>query len=142
MPRHSNPAYPIFTEGRPDFGRSGSFGTTNAKRFPPFVYGTTGNSCLIHRVDRVALRWYEVAKRGECLQRLMSPRMTVFSVCGYMFHPSVRKANLCEIPLAGAVHCGRCNGDIPTFRKGREKTTRQYARVHLGCVVEGVVANA
>jgi hypothetical protein len=126
--------------GRPDF-RDHDFGVTYAKKFPPFVFSIRGNSALIHKVDAVRMRWYEVGGRGEYLYRLDQPRLTAVTVCGMYKRLSGESSRTCMLPNPNALLCGRCHGEVPTFSKHGAATkagiTRTAAHVKLGCVVEG-----
>ena len=50
------------------------FGVTEAKSFPPYVFSTSKNGCLIHKVDRVELHWYRIAGHGHKLVRVTRPK--------------------------------------------------------------------
>lgn len=128
------------TEGRPDFADK-NFGMTELKRFPPYVYSLMGGM-LVHRVLRVQAWWYAPARpNGDYLERLASPRLTIYTACGQMFYAGLgreKRARACALPKPGAVACGRCNGTGPVFGRGLAEVDvrRRDARKRIGCVME------
>lgn len=131
--------------GRPDIEGNPRFGWTEAKRFPPYVYGRRTQASLVHRVAGVDLQWYGVSRSGHALTRLDTPQAFARTVCGMTFFLHTRVARrscvTCVVPAPDAVLCGRCHGQAPTFGRGGEGTkaglTRRAAHLRLGCVVEG-----
>jgi len=103
------------TDGRPDL-RDHKFGISRLKRFPPYVYSLLGGM-LVHRVTGVEAWWYEPVERGECLERLESPRLIIHTACGQWFLAGVGRvrARTCALPKPGAVECGRCAGTGAVF---------------------------
>lgn len=127
----------IIIQGRPDLGNH-SFGRTHAKRFPPYVYSTDANGCLVHQVKSVEFGWYDVETR-DSLRRLQNPRVVIMTKCNQMFFPKNRHrgtAAVCELPNADALRCGRCEGRAATFRKNGDYAERKKAHEKLGCLVE------
>lgn len=132
-------------EGRPDF-RNPKFGVTRAKRFPPYVFSVSVNSCLIHKIAYVEMHWYEVIRGGHALARRRKPFVFATTVCGQSKRLSVgsrgaQPARTCLLPDPDAVLCGRCHGEAATFGKEGAGTkaglSRQEAWTKLGCVVKG-----
>ena len=127
--------------GRPDFGTN--WGILKAKKFLPYVHSTTGNATLIHKVDRVEIRWYQ--GYYSYMKRLDKPVIIAQTVCGCSrFISSVsHPAKMCKIPDPHAVLCGRCHGELPTFSRQRiVRIKKRWAHDHLGCtgVVEVIPA--
>jgi hypothetical protein len=109
---------------------------TEAKTFKPLVHGSSHNCCLVHKVARVKLRWYD--GYYSYMRRRDHPCAIAETVCGQYFFLNVPKkgAKMCELPAPDAVQCGRCNGELPTFSKRRKvQIKRQWAKDHLACVV-------
>ncbi len=135
-------------EGRPDWSNPG-FGRTTLKRHPPYVYARRGGM-LVHKVLRVEASWYRAVwlNKEACetgLERLPSPRITFYTVCGQMFygHSDGKlgpRTQVCKVPAPDAVLCGRCHGTGPVFGKGLAELTvkREEAKRRLGCVAEAV----
>ena len=98
-------------------------GVTYATRFPSYVFSTSGNGKLVHRVARLMLRWYwfvydEGAISG--IARQQRPHVIAECACGQAFHLGDRhgtptRVQLCAQPNPGARLCGRCQGDPPPF---------------------------
>lgn len=130
----------IIINGRPDM-EDHSFGTTKAKKFPPFVYSTNSNGCLIHKVRFMELRWYEVESR-DSLRWLKNPRIIIVTKCSQSFFLKSRNGlgfKMCEIPSPDAVMCGRCEGKNASFSKGVDSyEKRKEAHAKLGCMAEVV----
>jgi hypothetical protein len=131
----------IVIHGRPDMQawRSGiRFGVTQAKRFPPYVYGTRGNACLIHKVLRVELHWWR-CRDTNSLVRCNPPWMFAYTVCGQRFRIDDSKwGATCAIPKPDAVLCGRCHGEGPVFGKhSKQLITKREAKQKLGCIANG-----
>lgn len=122
---------PVIVNGRPDFGNR-SFGLTYLKKFPPYVYGTAGNACLVHKVLRVECRWYD--PEYDHLVRRDTPRMSIVTMCQQSFYLSGGSVS-CMLPKSDAVLCGRCHGTGPNFRRGLWSHERLAARGKLGCVL-------
>ncbi len=126
--------------GRPDFADH-SFGVTEAKTHPPYVFGVRGLSCLVHKVAYVECHWYRVARGGHALARLKRPVMIATTTCQQSWRLQPDSCRTCYIPSPDALLCGRCHGEQATFGKrgASRKTgiTRQEAHVKLGCVVKG-----
>lgn len=134
-------AYPIIVEGRPDlpgFGGDARFGITRAKSHAKYVYGTSSNACLLHKIMHVEMHWYTPGGCGDHLVRLSSPWMGATSMCGQFFSIGGTKAKTCELPRPDTVLCGRCHGEGPIFGKNQEhKITRRQAKDRLGCIASG-----
>jgi hypothetical protein len=128
---------PIYTEGRPDFPGWNRFGITKAKSFPPYVYSANKMGMLIHRVAAVEVHWWEPCDGGERLVRRHRPSMIAITVCGQHKFLKPGRAHACILPRPDAVLCGKCHGQAATFRGHEEhEVSKQYARDHLGCMVE------
>lgn len=128
-------------EGRPDF-HNHDFGVTYAKKFPPYVFGTSKMCSLVHRIVSVELRWYVPGgHRGECLIRLRRPMMLARTACGNVRFLQAKRSRTCLIPNPDALMCGRCIGELATFGKHGAGTkagiSRSTASAKLGCVVQG-----
>ncbi len=114
---------------------------TLAKRTPKYIYGASGNSCLIHKVREVRLRWWTCGPNGSYLVRLQNPRMLAECMCGMSFRIEPGASVACELPKPDAVLCGRCHGEGTNFPQGREhKVPKRLARVRLGCIAKGSAA--
>jgi hypothetical protein len=127
--------------GRPDFSDR-RFGITEAKKYPPYVFGIRGVSCLVHKVLCVELHWWRCGgSRGEFLVKLKRPVMIAQTNCQQHFRLDPDIARTCRVPNPDALLCGRCHGEGATFGKRgpskKEGLTRQEAHVKLGCVVQG-----
>jgi hypothetical protein len=121
---------------------------TYATRFPPYVFSTSGNGKLVHRVARLQLRWYWwVYEEGKTrLARQQRPHAIAECACGQVFHLGERhgtptRVQLCAQPNPGAQLCGRCQGEPPPFgrrsafgqlptRKEKRRALRE-AHAHL-----------
>ena len=127
-------------DGRPDLGDF-FFGVTDAKKFPPYVFGVRGGSCLVHRIRRVRYHWYRVAAGGSKLVRMKRPVAIADTMCAQSFRLEGAICRTCQVPSPDALSCGRCDGIEATFakRKGYRVAglTREEAHVKLGCVVKG-----
>lgn len=127
--------------GRPDigYGYDPDWGCTFAKKFKPYVHSVSSNATLIHKVDRVRIRWY--AGNYSYMQRLSVPSITAETVCGMsklISSPHIGKnrmrAKMCEVPDPNAVLCGVCHGELPTFsRKRKVRIKKRWAKDHLNC---------
>lgn len=128
--------------GRPDFADHG-WGITEAKKYPPYVFGIRGVSCLVHKILRVELHWWRVARGGEKLVKLKRPVMIAQTMCAQSFRLEGQISRTCHVPNPDALLCGRCHGEGATFPKShhararKSGLTRQEAHVKLGCVVKG-----
>lgn len=128
--------------GRPDFCNF-NYLTTNAKKFPPYVFSIRGGSALVHKVQCVRLRWWEPQRetRGQNLVKLRDPIVTAHTVCGMFYRLRSDRSRTCRVPSPDALLCGRCHGEPATFGKHgkgtREGIPRRVAHVKLGCVVAG-----
>lgn len=112
---------------------------TLAKRTPKYIYGASGNSCLIHKVREVRMRWWECGPGGFYLVRRQSPRMYAECMCGMSFRVEAGVSVTCDLPRPDAVLCGRCHGDGVNFPRGKNpKIPRNLAKVRLGCIAKGV----
>ena len=124
--------------GRPDFADR-SFGVTQLKRFPPYVYSLLGGM-LVHKVESVEARWYK--PQMNHLERLSSPALIIRAVCGQVFYAGQgcrrERSRSCALPRPDAVLCGRCHGTGPVFGRGlaERAVTRREAKQRLGCIVE------
>lgn len=128
--------------GRPDLHGHPHFGYTEAKTFPPYVFGIRSGSALVHKVRGVDLKWYRVGgPTGSLLVRLKRPIMFARTKCGYSFRLNPEVSRTCQTPRQDALHCMRCQGFGPVFPKGKPAIscglTRAEAKVRLGCVVNG-----
>lgn len=102
-----------------------------AKKFPPYVYSTMG--ALIHRVEGVTMRWYELISMDRMV-RLDRPLLYYRCFCGMNVYGW--RAGVCMIPDPNAVLCGRCHGRGATI-KGRWKggsVTFREAKLRRGCI--------
>jgi len=113
-----------------------------AKKYPPYVFGIRGLSCLVHKILRVELHWYRVGGHGEYLVKLKKPVMIATTTCQQSWRLEPTSSRTCHVPKPDALLCGRCHGEAATFgRDGgpskKEGITRQEAHVKLGCVVTG-----
>lgn len=112
-----------------------------AKSHPPYVYSTGGNSCLIHKINHVRLRWWECGPRGEYLVRLQSPRMIAVTNCQRWISINGTQAKVCSMPRPDAVLCARCHGEGTNFPHGRpHKVPMSLAKIRLGCIADGEAA--
>lgn len=118
-----------------------TFGVSDARRHPAYVYSIHKSACLMHKVSRVEIQWYAVIGIGNRLGRLQQPAMIAHTVCGNSRALVPSRSRTCAVPLPGAVLCGRCHGEPATFGKdgrGRKAGIRRaHAHVELGCVVAG-----
>lgn len=135
-----------YVMGRPDF-RNHSFGKTEIEKHPKYIYSSSMNGMLIHKVSYVEAHWYEVADGGEKLLRLESPKLIGVSVCGQHFFIHLPRAKrnqkfraaMCEIPKPDAVMCGRCHGEVATFgKRGNPPCSKEMARIRKGCLQRAV----
>lgn len=126
--------------GRPDF-RDHDFGVTEAKSFPPYVFGIRGLSCLVHKILHVRMHWYRVGGGGSKLVRMKRPVLIATTNCQQSWRLEPTSSRTCYIPNPDALVCGRCHGEGATFGKRgpsrKRGLTRQEAHVKLGCVVKG-----
>lgn len=118
-----------------------TFGVTDAKRHPAYVYSINKNSCLMHKVVRVELHWYALVDGGSKMGRLKQPAAIAHTACGCYRVLTPQKSRTCHVPLPDSVLCGRCHGEPATFGKHGKGTQaglkRAEAHVKLGCVVAG-----
>ena len=114
------------------------FGVTTAKRHPTYVFGVNKNSCLMHKIANVEIQHYALIADGSKMGRLKQPAMIAHTRCGYSFALTPERSRTCAVPLPDAVLCGRCHGQLPTFRRSvASKDAKVAARVKLGCEVAG-----
>ena len=115
-----------------------TFGVTRAKRHPAYVHSVNRNACLMHKVAYVEIQHYALIAGGHKMGRLKQPAMMAHTVCGYCFSLTPERSRTCAVPLPNAVLCGRCHGQLPTFRRDVTSTAaKREARVKLGCEVAG-----
>ncbi len=106
-----------------------------AKRSPRYVYGTGRNSCLVHKVLHVKLRWWVCGPGGHYLVRLQTPRMFAETCCGMSFFMEAGKSAVCELPRPDAVPCAMCHGEGRNFPRNKpHKVPKELAKVRLGCI--------
>jgi hypothetical protein len=104
-----------------------------AKRFQKYVYSTSKNGCLIHKVNSVRLRWWDY--NFHCLMRRQSPHVLATTTCGINFFIDGTKAKTCEIPNPDAVLCASCHGEGRNFPRGKEhKISKELAKIRKGCI--------
>ena len=114
------------------------FGVTKAKRHPRYVFSVNRNACLMHKIADVTIQHYALIAGGRKLGRLKQPAMIATTMCGYSFALTPDRSRTCAVPLPDAVLCGRCHGQLPTFRRTvASKAAKIDARVKLGCEVAG-----
>lgn len=140
MKHFSDDEHAAVIEGRPDL-HDGTFGVTTATRHPPYVFSIRGSSCLVHKVVRVELHWWRIARQGHALVKMTRPHMIAQTICRQHVQLKRDHARTCRIPRADAVLCGRCHGEPASFGANGAATkaglTKPIAHVRLGCVVEG-----
>lgn len=108
---------------------------TLAKKHAPYVFSTSRGAALIHKVNRVELRWWDTGGGGEYLVRLAAPRITAIANCGVWFHLNSTRAKVCTVPAPDAVLCAMCHGEGRNFPRGREhKVSRELARIRKSCI--------
>jgi hypothetical protein len=122
-------------------GRILNFGVTYASRFPPYVFSTSGNGLLVHRVEHLQLQWYAWSEElGLTWQTL--PAAIAKCICGQTFLVSSGgRARFCQQPHPEAVLCGRCQGQPPPFghqsafsqlpTRKEKRRARREAHAHL-----------
>jgi hypothetical protein len=116
------------------------FGITYAKKHPPYVYSANGMGCLIHKIARVSIHWWEY--RFDWLERLDKPRVIAETVCG--MHKPIdygrMRSKVCAIPRPDATFCGRCHGQVANFprKDPKSKAARLEAKRKLGCIVNAL----
>jgi hypothetical protein len=114
------------------------FGVSIAKRHPNYVFSVNKNACLMHKIGEVEIQHYAFIAGGSKLGRLKQPAMIAHTVCGASFALTPERSRTCAVPLPDAVLCGRCHGQLPTFRRSvASKAAKIAARVKLGCEVAG-----
>ncbi len=115
-----------------------TFGKTVARRHPAYVYSTSRQAALMHRVDRVEIHHYAIVGMSK-IGRLKVPAMIAITVCGGIHKLRGTRSRTCTVPLPGAVLCGRCHGQAATFGKGGalEGQKRTQFGPRLGCEVAG-----
>lgn len=136
---------PVLDESAPLIDRDSvndrTFGVTQSKRHPAYVYSINGNATLMHKVASVTIQWYAYVGSGSMLGRLKQPAMIAQTICGMSKSLTPERSRTCAVPLPDSVLCGRCHGEEPTFKGHRKTTTsgvtKQEAHVRLGCVVAG-----
>lgn len=118
-----------------------TFGVTTTKRHPAYVYSINGNACLMHKIRDVEIHWHALVAGGSKLGRLKQPAMIAHTICSVSMALTPKRSRTCHVPFPGAVLCGRCHGEPPTFAGRRKQTkdgiSKQEAHVRLGCVVAG-----
>jgi len=131
----------MWIEGRPDFA-DWQFGKTRLAKHPKYVYGTSRQSMLIHKIAYVTAHWYEA--HYDRMLRLETPNLVATALCGQIFFVQLRHdrrkftASMCEIPKPDAVLCGACHGEPRPFGKyGKPPCSKEIAKVRLGCLVRG-----
>lgn len=106
------------------------------RRFKKYVYSTSSNGCLIHRVREVKLRWWDYSY--HYLMRRRSPVICATTNCGINYFISGTKAKFCDIPAPDAVLCAMCHGEGRNFPRGRDhKVSKELAKIRKGCMEEG-----
>lgn len=127
----------VFPEVRaPRWGKEESE-YTRAKKHPPYVYGTSGNACLIHKVNYVRLRWWTYGGGGSYLIRLSTPRMIAVTNCQRWYSLDSTRAKTCATPRSDAVLCAACHGTGRNFPHGREHAvSKEMAKIRKGCITE------
>lgn len=114
---------------------------TIVKSHIPYVYATSRNACLIHKIDHVRLQWWACGPRGAYLVRLQSPRMIAVTNCQQWMSLDGTKAKACALPRPDAVLCKRCHGEGTNFPHGRShEVPKALAKIKLGCIASGVRA--
>lgn len=114
-----------------------TFGVTTAKRHPKYIYSVNKNACLMHKIASVEIHHYATLNLCK-LGRLKVPAMIAHTVCGASRLLTSERSRTCTVPLPDAVLCGRCHGELPTFRRsGASIEAKRAARVKLGCEVAG-----
>lgn len=109
---------------------------TIAKKYPKYVHGRIGMAMLLHKIDFVALQWYDYGWHEFI--RLKHPSIVARSVCGNYYHLIAGRAGTCELPAPDAVLCGMCHGTGRIWPRGKTPTiTKRQAKDRLGCVVQG-----
>jgi hypothetical protein len=104
-----------------------------------YVYGTGRNNALLHKVDRLELRWWTCGPTGAYVVRLESPRIIAVTVCGQHRFIGARANGsrldrLCSVPKPDTVLCGRCHGKGVNFPHGRpHDIPLAIAKARLGC---------
>lgn len=118
-----------------------TFGITETRRHPAYVYSINKNACLMHKVSYVEIHWHAFVAGGSKLGRLKQPAMIAHTVCGGFRALTPDRSRTCHIPLPGSMLCGRCHGEPATFGKHGKGTKarikRADAHVSLGCIVKG-----
>jgi hypothetical protein len=110
-----------------------------AKSSRPYAYSTGANSCLVHKVLHLRLRWWTAGPRGEYLVRLQSPTIFAVTNCGQSLSLNNASARSCALPKSDAVRCARCHGEGVNFPRGMEhKVSKRIAKVKLGCIAEAI----
>jgi hypothetical protein len=108
---------------------------TLVKKHPPFVYGTSRNACLIHKIREVRLRWWTTSSDGHHLVRLQTPRMTAETNCSMWFQLNSGNGATCAMPNPDAVLCAKCHGLGVNFPKGRQHlVSRAIAKINKSCI--------
>ena len=115
-----------------------TFGVTQAKRHPAYVYAISKNAGLMHKVRDVMIQHYAIVSMGK-LGRLKTPAMIAHTVCGSSFPLLAERTRTCTVPEPDAILCGRCHGEPATFGKHGAKRGMKRAEAHvkLGCIVNG-----
>ncbi len=108
-----------------------------AKRHPKWVHGKIGSAMLLHKIDRVELRWYDYGFHEFI--RLKHPSMIARTVCGTSFFLEAGRAGTCELPKPDAIICGMCSGVGRIWPRGKKDpaVTKRQAKDRLGCAAEG-----
>jgi hypothetical protein len=106
------------------------------KRFRKYVFSTSKNGCLIHRVMDAKLRWWD--HTWHYMLRRQHPYIIAHSYCGLSFRIDSTKAKTCDIPAPDAVLCAACHGEGRNFPRGKEhKISKELAKIHKGCMERG-----
>jgi len=111
---------------------------TLVKKHPKYIFSSSRNAALIHRIREVRLRWWTYGPGGHYLLRLQTPRMFAECYCGMSFRLHDTSAQVCEIPAPDAVLCAMCHGQGRNFPRGRKhEVSMSLAKIRKGCLVKG-----
>ncbi len=117
-----------------------TFGKSETRRHPAYVYSINKNACLMHRIVRVEIQWYAFVDMHR-LGRLKQPAMIAITACQCSRPLLATRTRTCAVPLRGSILCGRCHGEPATFGRHGKGTLaglkRSEAHVQLGCEVNG-----
>ena len=129
-------------KGRPDLYGNPRFDVfRRATRFPPYVFATSKNAALVHKVAGVKFRHWVLDHGGHNLLYTAKPPAIAETVCNCSFFLEAKRTRTCVVPKPDAILCGACHGDVRPFGKhGWARAvglTRAEANVKLGCIVNG-----